>query len=70
LRGSTRANRNAIRPTSSPKPRCRRTGSTLGTRPPPDDPQSTQLRILKRWLRNVRDRHAARSRTTAGVSAG
>jgi hypothetical protein len=42
-------------------------GLRCGPRPPRDHFESTQPKIMERWPPHARDRHAARSRTTAGV---
>jgi hypothetical protein len=39
-------------------------------RPPLDHLMSTQRMRITRWSPHVRDRHAGRSRSTAGVLAG
>lgn len=56
-------------PTRNAHPTSPATGRALrcAPRPPQDRLTSTQPRMITRWPSCVRDRHAARSRSTAGV---
>jgi hypothetical protein len=66
-RGSTRTNREPIRCSSSSKPRCHRSGSTLWHAATARSAAVHTTRDHQPWLPHVRDRHTARSRTTAAV---
>ena len=68
LRGSSRANRDAIRPNSSSKPRRDRSGSSLWHAVTAISSVVHATPDHQTWPRYARDHHAARSRTTAGVT--